>query len=37
MFRAALERDVLGAADVVDYLGVSPDALSAVGASAEDE
>ncbi len=37
MFRAALERDVLGAADVVDYLGVSPDALSAVGASAGDE
>jgi len=30
MFREALRRDVMGPADVVDYLGVTPDALTSV-------
>ena len=37
MFAEALERDVVGAADVVDYLGASPDVLVGSAALAEDE
>lgn len=37
MFSEALERDVLGPADIVDYLGVSAEALAAAAAPSEDE
>jgi Zn-dependent peptidase ImmA (M78 family) len=36
LFAEALERDLLGPADVIDYLGVSPDALATEPARAED-